>query len=276
MPSPIRIPGFSPWHAFSTRSGGVSAPPRDSLDLSLAASGNSVADDIAENAQRLARVLGITPSQIAAVRQVHGTRIVEVAEGGSSGIDIDTICLPPAADESLLQPPLAEADGLMTCLRGVALAIRTADCVPILIAAKPHRSHLPVIAALHAGWRGTLGCIAEKAVQLIRSRFGIAPDALTAAIGPSIGRCCYEVSPALADDFIRQFGSGCADLTDAAHPHLDLTAANRMALMRAGLNPDDIFASGLCTSCRADLFFSHRRDAGRTGRQMSLIMLPPQ
>ena len=262
----IQISGFLPWHAFTTRQGGVSAPPTDSLDLSLVPSAHDDTDEssekIAENARRLARSLGIVPEEIAAVRQVHGTHIIRVRRSGLSGG---------------LFSPLAEADGMVTDEPGIALAIRTADCVPILIASKPDAAHSPVIAALHAGWRGTIGLIAERAVRLIERDFGIPPDSLTAAIGPAIGQCCYEVSSELSERFCEAFGPqiiSSAPTSEGHQPHLDLKTANQIALMRAGLSPEDIYVCPLCTSCRSDLFFSHRRDAGQTGRQLSLIMIP--
>ena len=253
----VTLPGFPVHHAFSTRLTGVSRAPFDSLDLSLAPVGSPRAEEISENARRLAGAIGISPEQIAAVSQVHGTRIIRVEKSMLTG--------------SGILAPIAEADGMVTAERGIALSIRTADCVPVLIASvSPDR---PAIAAVHAGWRGTIGLIAPKAVEILCRDFGLSTEDLTAAIGPAIGRCCYEVSRELADDFIQKFGSGCADLTDAVHPHLNLKAANRTALIRAGLSPEKIHVSEHCTSCESGLFFSHRRDRGQTGRQMSLIWM---
>ncbi len=279
----IQLPGFDARHAFSTRRGGISPPPCHTLDLSLIEGAPADPERRAradENARRLASALDLDVGQIATVRQVHGTRIVEVVTDdgdgaeGARGPDPDRVAFSPRAGRSALCPPLAEADGLITRARHVALAIRTADCVPILIAARPSAPS-PGIAALHAGWRGTLGQIAARAVHLLGDRFGIAPAQLSAAIGPCIGPCCYAVSPALARDFAARFGESCiARGAEDGQPHLDLRQANRQALLEAGLRPEAIQKSDRCTACARDLFFSHRRDQGRTGRHLSLIALP--
>lgn len=276
----IEIPGFDAFHAFSTRQGGVSPPPFDALDLSLV-EGEPAASQrralIDENARRFAKALGVDISRIATVKQIHGTRIVEVV---TTGVDCsaalcpnqDRIAFAPEICRTGLGSPLAQADGLITRARRVALAIRTADCAPILIASRAPTSP-PAVAALHAGWRGTLGQIAGRAVRLFSDLFHIAPAHLTAALGPCIGPCCYEVSQALAQDFEACFGADCIARV-RGQPHLDLQLANRQALLRAGVPPAAIYVSRHCTACEAGLFFSHRRDQGRTGRHLSLIALP--
>jgi hypothetical protein len=226
-------------HGFTTRAGGVSAPPFDRLNL-----GGAVGDDparVAENWRRLERATGLG---FARVRQVHGARVVHV--GG-----------PGQAEE--------EADAVLSMAEGIAACVSVADCVPVLLA-DPESG---AVAAVHAGWRGTLARAAAAAVDALGRAAGAPPTRLLAAIGPSIGPCCYEVSEDVAERFSGVIG---ADVVCAGpRPRLDLWAANARVLVAAGLPADRIEVLGRCTSCERDVFFSHRREGGRTGRQMAFI-----
>lgn len=193
--------------------------------------------------------------------------------------------------------PVADApkgDALATRIADLLLGVQTADCVPILLADR--RQH--VVAAIHAGWRGTLARIAVKALGRMRMEFGTRPRDVVAALGPAIGRCCYEVGPEVAQAFAAQF-PGAADWFDGpfdqlAHGEeplwlpwltmmppghvpppprvqLDLRAANRWQLLDAGVPESQIDVSDLCTACRTDLLFSYRREGARTGRMMAVI-----
>jgi polyphenol oxidase len=184
-------------------------------------------------------------------------------------------------------------DALITAEPGLLLAMQTADCLPILLA--DNRQH--VVAAIHAGWRGTLRRIAGKTVGRMQLEFGSSPEDIVAAIGPGIGRCCYEVGGEVVREFAAQFASarewfdGPFDqLSGAEVPinlpwltmippghepppvraYLDLEAANRSILEEAGVPPQNIHSSGLCTACRKDLHFSYRREH-QTGRLMGAI-----
>jgi polyphenol oxidase len=184
-------------------------------------------------------------------------------------------------------------DALITQTPRLLLAVQTADCIPILLADPRNR----VVAAIHAGWRGTLKRIAEKTVGRMRMVFGTEPTEIMAALGPGIGRCCYEVGADVVKEYAGQFDRarewfvGPFDaLTSGEDPNplpwlsmrppghpapeprafLDLRAANRAILESAGLLARNISASGLCTSCRTDLFFSYRRGKA-TGRLMAAI-----
>lgn len=226
-------------HGFTTRAGGVSPAPWDSLNL-----GGAVGDDparVRENWSRLERTTGLA---FARVRQVHGARAI-VAAGASA--------------------PVEEADAVVSARPGVAACVSVADCVPVLLA-DPRSG---AVAAVHAGWRGTFDRAAEAGVRALAREAGARPEDLLAAVGPSIGPCCYEVSPDLADRFRAAFGEGV--VRPGATPRLDLWAANVAALRAAGVAADRIEVLGRCTACERDLFFSHRRDAGRTGRQMAFI-----
>jgi YfiH family protein len=184
----------------------------------------------------------------------------------------------------------SKGDASATNTPGLLLAIQTADCVPILLVDPQKRA----VAAIHAGWRGTLARIAEKAAGRMHYEYGSEPSSLLAAIGPSIGPCCYEV----AADFVSKFTAQFADAADyfdeprsgeepnplqwlnrmpPGHQpppkgvHLDLRKANRSQLVAAGLLKGNIFESHLCTACRSDLFFSYRKEGALSGRLMSAV-----
>jgi purine-nucleoside/S-methyl-5'-thioadenosine phosphorylase / adenosine deaminase len=158
-----------------------------------------------------------------------------------------------------------EGDALITDVPGQSIGIRTADCVPVLLADARRR----VIAAVHAGWRGTAACIVKKAIEQLRQKYGTEAADLAAAIGPSIRACCYEVSPNVANEFsrwpktVRQFAG--------TKPHVDLALANFLQMEETGVPASSIFDSQLCTACRTDLFFSFRREPANPGRMLSVI-----
>jgi YfiH family protein len=233
-------------HGFTTRGGGVSAAPYDRLNL-----GGAVGDDpacVVENWRRLEDRTGL---RFARVRQVHGVRVVRAG--------------PPCE-------PAEEADAVLSAAAGVAACVSVADCVPILLA-DPETG---AVAAIHAGWRGTLAGAAAEGVAAMAREFAAPADRLLAAIGPSIGPCCYEVSDDVAAPFGERFGSAVVrgplpGPAGKGGPHLDLWAANHLALVRAGVRPERLHLLSACTSCAPDRFFSHRRDRGRTGRHVAFI-----
>ena len=161
------------------------------------------------------------------LKQIHSS--VCVAAGGRSGV-------------------LGEGDALLENTPGSVVAVKTADCIPILLIDERNRA----VAAVHAGWRGTAARIAVRAVEAMQARFGTLPGDLHAAIGPGIGKCCFEVGPEVAAEFGGQ-GRG----------HIDLPEVGRRQLLDAGVAPKRIYASNLCTMCRADEFHSFRRDGKR-------------
>ncbi len=151
---------------------------------------------------------------------------------------------------------LEQGDALITSEPGNLIGVRTADCVPILIADPEHRT----VAVIHAGWRGTTAEIVTKAVAKLTSEFGSRPAAMRAAIGPAIGPCCYEVGPEVSALFHTE------------SPTVDLRAANRAQLLLAGLAPENIDVSEFCTLCYGDgEFHSFRRDKESSGRMVSAI-----
>ena len=156
-----------------------------------------------------------------------------------------------------------EGDALMTDQPGLWIAVKTADCVPILIAARDGRA----IAAVHAGWRGAAAGIATHAVAAMTQRYGMRASDLCAAIGPSIGPCCYQVGPEVAAKFPPKFVSELV---------LDLWSAIRSALIDAGVPEAQIDLAALCTCCRGEEFHSWRRDGPRAGRMYSAIRIVPR
>lgn len=158
---------------------------------------------------------------------------------------------------------LGEGDALVTDRAGVTLAIRTADCMPLLLA-DPHGR---TVAAVHAGWRGTASGIAAAAVERMRREFGARPADIHAAIGPGIARCCYEVG----EEVIRRLQKYLGQRTPAAPAKVDLAEVNRQQLEECGLDPARIHVARLCTHCRADDFHSFRRDKEHAGRMVSAI-----
>lgn len=242
-------------HAFSLRSGGVSPAPLDSLNL-----GGSVGDDpanVSENLRRFAAEAGVS-APFATVQQVHGDRVVTARASARGLAWFET-------PETPLPPCEIEADGVIG-LDGAVVGVRTADCVPILLFDPASGA----AAAVHAGWRGTAARIVGKAVERLGRDHGARPSELLAAIGPAIGPCCYEVGGDLADRFEALLGGMVVNRAPPA-PHLDLLAANRRWLEEAGMLADRIDDLRACTACDAGRFFSHRRDAGRTGRHLSVI-----
>ena len=170
-------------------------------------------------------------------------------------------------------PPdsIPECDGLITDRPGVALGIRTADCVPLLFVDPVRR----VIGVAHAGWRGTALGIASKMIDLFENRFSSRAEELLIAIGPAIGVCCYQVDAPVYDALSSRPGAE-GFLHPCEEPGrwmLDLASANRSELTNRGALATNIFSTGHCTACRQDLFFSHRASLGCTGRQVNFLML---
>ena len=221
---------------FSTREGGVSEDPFRSLNLGIL-TGDDPAR-VTENRGRLAAAAGLALERVAQGRQVHGTDLRRWRE-------------PPAGAPT--PGELDEVDGHVTELEGVGLLVLAADCLPLALVGRER------VAMLHGGWRGLAGGIVERALAHF-------DDPPAAAIGPGIGPCCYEVG-----DEVRAAFSG---LEGVAHGRrLDLKAVARQKLEAGGVTRvEDV---GLCTSCRPDLFFSHRRDRGVTGRQGGLVWRAP-
>jgi YfiH family protein len=275
-------------HAFSTRL----AAGTDAFDLAMP-EGPGAAKLLA-NRKKFAEALGATHFQLAEIRQVHSCRVIEICGTEAWIMELPARLFP----HSIATPRKRPGDALITRQSGVLLAVRTADCVPVLLADINKRA----VAAVHAGWRGTLSRITEKTVGEMRRVYGSQPQDLLAAVGPSIGACCYPVGPEVvdafagafvdADEFIgrpRATAGGAQDEQPAflsrfppGHGpgpesafRLDLAAAVRQQLMAAGVPQRNISVSGICTSCQNDRFFSYRKEGSRAGRMMAVIGILP-
>jgi YfiH family protein len=185
-------------------------------------------------------------------RQVHGDDVL-VVDGSSAS-------------------PAGDADGMVTATRGVAVGIATADCVPVLLAAP----EAGVVAAVHAGWRGSLLGIVPRAIDLLRDRFGVEPASVHAALGPSIGGCCYEIEREIAARFADRFGEGMWTAWKAGAADkgtLDLRTVNERLLVEAGVPAASVSHAGPCTACGGEDLASYRKQGPRAGRQVSWIGL---
>jgi YfiH family protein len=240
-------------HGFTTRHEGVSRPPYNSLNL-----GTSTLDSIHNvkgNRSLLARAFGTRIDKLVTVTQVHGT-------------DLLVIDAPNPDYSHFLK---LECDGIITNQPGLMIGVCVADCAPLILLDPVKRG----VAALHAGWQGTAGKIAQKGVDALVALFGSEPSDILAAVGPSIGRCCYEVDAPVRDAFKKEGGSWEEYAVETADGkwQLDLSLANVHQLLEAGIPRENIETTELCVSCHQDTFFSYRRDHGETGRQMGFIML---
>jgi polyphenol oxidase len=272
------------WHGFSTRKGGVSrayCAEGAAGELNLGFTATDRPESVTANRRLFAEgITGSAATPLATLRQIHSNLVVVAVRQTAQ------LKLPP------------RADGLMTGEEGLLLGVQTADCIPVLLADRRRR----IVAAFHAGWRGTVSRIVESGVGRMRLEFGSRPEDLIAAIGPGIGACCYEVGEEVFSAFESQFAYARelffdvedADRLRTRYPmlflnqrppghgpaggrlHLDLAEANRRQLLTAGLKAESIQLLGGCTVCRQDLFFSHRASGGRTGRMMSVIGVRPR
>ncbi len=239
-------------HAFCTRLGGVSEGSFASLNMAV--NQGDEEEKVRENWGILSNSFKIQEKSFLIMNQVHGDDILVIGE-----------------DAMASEGKVPTCDAVVTQCLEVALCIRTADCVPVFLL-DPLRK---VIGAVHAGWGGTALKITAKVVDVMVREFQCSPADIRAAIGPSIGPCCYEVDSRVylamrdhwgADNFFHSFHS-------LGKWNLDLPLANRYQLLEKGLVNENIESSDHCTFCMPDLYFSHRRDEGKTGRHVNFIML---
>lgn len=267
----VQIPSWTafPWlrHGFSTRYGGVS-PVYGGDSLNLGWTKEDDPANVAINRQRfLNACCGDSPQRpaLVTVRQIHSATVWPVREQDG-------------AREGKLETPegkaVLEGDGLMTDLPGVMLGVQTADCVPVLVADVKRRA----VAAFHAGWRGTVAGIVEHGMAKMQAEYGSRPEDLIAAVGPSIGACCYPVGDEVRSAFREQFSYADQLFQSGAdgEAHLDLWEANRRQLLDAGVGEAKIAVVGECTACARDedgagRYFSYRAEHGITGRMMSVV-----
>jgi hypothetical protein len=281
-------------HAFSTRRGGVSRGP--SAGLNLGFTKGEPGARVRANRELFFQQLGVEHFALAALRQVHSTTVYQAQRATSGELQYLWDRNGVAEEPGVTQPA---GDVLLTDQASILLSVRTADCLPVLLADPKHRS----VAAVHAGWRGALARIVERAVGEMRRVYGSEPGSLLAVLGPSIRACCYEVGKEVeeafqgrfphVDRFFREVSEREAPHADQSllcfltgqppsrhstcgpRIHLDLVAVAKDQLLAAGLAPDKIAVVEFCTACRTDLFYSYRKEGSRTGRMMAVIGVRP-
>lgn len=238
-------------HGAFTRLGGVSTGIYDSLNV-----GSTVGDHpgrVMENRHRVASAMGVRDDQTVTTWQVHGAAVLVVDQLGPQ------------------EWPPPKADAIITAREGVPLVMRYADCVPILLFDPVRR----VLGMAHAGWRGTVAGAGVATAQAMVDQFGCNPDDILAGIGPSIGPCCYEVGPEVVEQVHAAFGGsdGLIHLANknGGNSRFDLWEANRRTLEQVGIR--QIEMSGICSSCNTHEFYSHRAEAGQTGRFAMLAVM---
>ena len=268
----VQVPALTklPWlvHGFSTRVGGVSKLNGKRV-LNLGFTEWDTRENVKENRRRLQAAVGARNFKLVSLLQFHSDAILHF--------------------ESAPTEP-SRGDAAVTNHACLLLAVQTADCVPILLVDPKNRA----VAAVHAGWRGTLARIVEKAIGRMQMQFGSRAEDLLAAIGPAIGGCCYEVGTEVAAAFSGQFPNAAEffdELRTGDEPNplqwlnmmppghqpppkkvlLDLRKANRSQLETAGVPAGNIFVSDLCTGCRQDLLFSYRKEGAKSGRMMAVV-----
>jgi len=253
--APLEHDGFA--NAFSTRLGGVSPMPENSLNL--AGFNEDAAENIYENRRRFLKLFE-GDWTIAGCWQTHSADVRQIRS------EADAKPKPGVLGES------EYCDALVSDQLKILLAVKTADCVPVLFG----DTITGAFAAVHAGWRGTSSSIVARAIEQLQVAYGTKPRDLRAAIGPAANVCCYEVGADVIDCFKERFSESGSlfTATREGHARIDLQQANRGHLVSAGVLPDRIHAAPLCTMDRTDLFFSYRREKaryGRVGRLMAVI-----
>lgn len=235
-------------HGIFTRLGGASEKPFDSLNLSISVPDKEAA--VIENRRRFYQVFNVERSQTVRIMQVHGSRVIRV-------------------DRSSLEQTLAETDGLVTDTPNLPLVMAFADCVPIMLVDPVRRA----VGIVHAGWRGTVAGVCQASIRCMVDSFGSRPADIQAAIGPSIGPCCYEVGSDLLEAVSGVFPSTGSLFHQGKNGrfHFNQWQAVQRALEQVGV--EKIERSDLCTACHIDEFYSHRAEKGRTGRFGALIMI---
>lgn len=245
-------------HAFSTRLGGVSKAPYDTMNLSFTRGDRT--EDVRENYRRMAAAIGVSMERMVLTRQTHTVTVKKVTE----------------ADEGkgvVRERDYTDVDGLITNVPGITLVAFGADCVPLYFLDPVHKA----IGLSHSGWRGTVNRMGKVTLGAMRREYGTNPEDVIACIGPSICRDCYEVGEEVAAEFIRAFGSGhkeeLMDEKDGGKYQLDLWAANRLVLTEAGVRKEQIQTTDICTYCNPELLFSHRRTGEKRGNLGAFLCL---
>lgn len=243
-------------HGFSTRRGGVSPAPWDTLNLRFGC--GDTPEHVAENYRRLLGAVEMDPARAVLSLQVHRDDV--------------RLCSSADAGKGLMRERDYEADALITGQKGLPLVVFSADCGTVLL----HDPAAGCVGAVHAGWRGCAAGIVEKTVREMARLLGARPERILAALGPCIGKCCFEtdsdVPEAMASSALGAEAEPYLERRGAKY-HVDLAGLNRQWLLRAGVLPEHIEVCGLCTACRPDLFWSHRKMGEARGVQAAMICL---
>jgi YfiH family protein len=224
------------FHGISTRKGGVSSPPYDTLNLGKRTDDTST--NVEENRRRFYSAMAVSSRYIAIPRQVHSNAVAYVSHPGI----------------------FPETDGLVTDVPGIALVVQVADCLPIFL----YDTRKKAIGLVHAGWKGMTRFIVRKAVEEMVRRFHTHTQDLRVYFGPSIGPCCYEVQDNVASHFLKKY---------VPDGKLNLWTCAEDQLVETGVQKEKIEKSGLCTVCLNEWFFSHRASGGKAGRMMAVFGL---
>lgn len=239
-------------HCFTTRYGGVSEGYLDSLNIGIHRGDNW--ENVLKNYQILGDAVGFDPKKLVLSHQTHS----------------DTVHLVTQKDvgAGLYGEELPECDALITNVAGIALAVFTADCTPILL----HDTVTGAVGAVHAGWRGTASSIAAKTVAEMTAHFGSRPQDIHAAIGPNIGACCFETHEDVPHAMWEAFGTEVSNAIRQSGDkfYVNLKSINEMILRRAGVSAIEV--STQCTACESQRFWSHRVTGGLRGSQGAIIL----
>ncbi|MEN6318694.1 MAG: peptidoglycan editing factor PgeF [Syntrophaceae bacterium] len=240
-------------HAFCTRKGGTSTGKFSSLNFSIR-EGDS-AENVRQNWEVLAEAFNMETEQFFVVNQVHGDSILLIDQ--------------PVRNIGIHQPH--KYDAIITDQQGLAIGIKTADCVPIFFVDTVKN----IVGVAHAGWRGTAMNIAVKVVKTLMNRFSSHADDIIAVIGPAIGACCYQVDEIVFNAMEKHNNRDAVfhACLQEGQWMLDLPLANKLQIIGSGISQENVFTADYCTSCNTDIWYSHRGEGGNTGRQLNFIML---
>lgn len=244
-------------HCFTTRLGGVSEGVCSSLNLSF--SRGDEPEAVMENYRRVAEAFDKTVDDFVCTDQTHTTTVLQVGKD-EKGYGVTK------------EKPYTDVDGLITNEPGVILSTFYADCVPLYFVDPVHKA----IGLSHSGWRGTVGRMGQKTLEAMAEAYGTKPEDVYAAIGPSICQDCYEISEDVAEYFYQEFeGHGDEILINkgSGKYQLDLWKTNEIVLLEAGIKPEHLAVTNVCTCCNSEVLFSHRASLGKRGNLAAFLML---
>lgn len=244
-------------HCFTTRMGGVSEDIFSTLNFSFTRGDNP--ESVLENYRRVGQVFGKTESDFVCTDQTHTTNVLQVGKE-DAGFGVTK------------RRPYTDVDGLITNEPGLILSTFYADCVPLYFVDPVHKA----IGLSHSGWRGTVGRMGQKTLEAMKEAYGTNPEDVYAAIGPSICQTCYEISEDVAEHFYKEFdGQGDEILINKGNGkyQLDLWKTNEIVMLEAGILPEHLAVTNICTCCNPEVLFSHRASQGKRGNLAAFLML---